>query len=72
MASLWTMALAVLQSTLPHGERLSVRFKTSRAMQLQSTLPHGERRPDEEASALIWTASIHAPARGATDLLRKE
>ena len=61
-----TLADSRLQSTLPHGERLYPILKSILAVVLQSTLPHGERRLRVENPAPGATASIHAPARGAT------
>ena len=57
---------SVLQSTLPHGERL-VRVEADwRPDKLQSTLPHGERLNEKGKPVHQLGASIHAPARGAT------
>ena len=56
----------LLQSTLPHGERPPSRRWKNAATMLQSTLPHGERPMQRSLHQRGSEASIHAPARGAT------
>ena len=57
----------MFQSTLPQGERHSVKAQAAFHQVFQSTLPQGERRVK---TTDIFTGfefvSIHAPARGAT------
>ncbi len=61
-----TMPSALLQSTLPHGERPFSCRPPGTSTLLQSTLPHGERRAVRSGTHAPGAASIHAPARGAT------
>ena len=56
-----------LQSTLPHGERHRSAMPLRACKRLQSTLPHGERPMAQQEQARQQLASIHAPARGATN-----
>ena len=56
----------MLQSTLPHGERPDFVAKCAGFAELQSTLPHGERQLMDALRSEGLAASIHAPARGAT------
>ena len=62
----WMVIWGALQSTLPHGERLSRPTKWPALSKLQSTLPHGERHGVHVIWDALTSASIHAPARGAT------
>ena len=58
------------QSTLPRGER---RFRESSFQadaEFQSTLPRGERLEQCRKTLVNGEISIHAPARGATELRR--
>ena len=57
------------QSTLPRGERLESRAITAEAEVFQSTLPRGERLGNGQHRSGI-SISIHAPAWGATPILR--
>ena len=54
------------QSTLPHGEPLTVGTGTIRDLPFQPTLPHGERLLTHDATLRAKIVSIHAPAWGAT------
>ncbi len=56
----------MLQSTLPHGERRWTTASCSASSMLQSTLPHGERPRRLGPAGSTQGASIHAPARRAT------
>ena len=56
------------QSTLPRGERHIGQFFAILGGKFQSTLPRGERRSAPYAPSGRCTISIHAPARGATQL----
>ena len=61
-------AMPTLQSTLPRGERLLDMDRESVYVLLQSTLPRGERRTLPDSFVSNSSASIHAPARGATSV----
>ena len=57
------------QSTLPRGERLFIAFNAAAFQLFQSTLPRGERPARAYFNICSSDISIHAPARGATDVL---
>ena len=61
-------AASLFQSTLPRGERLLCGANLKLVIQFQSTLPRGERRNTLLHLLLPLSISIHAPARGATQL----
>ena len=56
------------QSTLPRGERQKLLLSYVFAWQFQSTLPRGERHSRVSVVERWQEVSIHAPARGATQL----
>ena len=58
----------LFQSTLPRGERLTDKKQLYSLSQFQSTLPRGERLFSNSSRFRKSSISIHAPARGATDL----
>ena len=58
------------QSTLPRGERRERSQKKRTAQTFQSTLPRGERLLLLPCSVPPFSISIHAPARGATEIWR--
>ena len=57
------------QSTLPQGERRAGDNINEQDLAFQSTLPQGERRGDKYRPSQAQRISIHAPARGATDIV---
>ena len=58
------------QSTLPRGERLGMPIYAEAIEEIfQSTLPRGERQSIAYVFEAFASISIHAPARGATDLV---
>ena len=57
------------QSTLPRGERPGEVREVATLFKFQSTLPRGERQSTASASS-DTSISIHAPTRGATNLLQ--
>ena len=57
------------QSTHPHGVRRKTRLINKCGMPFQSTHPHGVRLYRIKRERLITRVSIHAPTRGATDLV---
>ena len=59
----------LFQSTLPRGERLIESDTVPFEISFQSTLPRGERRRLSVCLTASDYISIHAPARGATDML---
>ena len=56
------------QSTLPRGERPKYHVFYLDDRPFQSTLPRGERQLFKKDSVFSVAISIHAPARGATQL----
>ena len=66
---MFLLALAgKFQSTLPRGERREGFNIRSRHQIFQSTLPRGERLTGQVSFHCRYGISIHAPARGATDV----
>ena len=64
------LRLHVFQSTLPRGERRKQVEDLKTDQKFQSTLPRGERHYMQVLPSVNRHISIHAPARGATVLLR--
>ncbi len=58
----------MFQSTPPHGGRHRYLLIRSRACKFQSTPPHGGRPLQSNSAVPLKCVSIHAPARGATEL----
>ena len=59
------------QSTRPRGARPEIRRFMGDINLFQSTRPRGARPHDADGFTISWTVSIHAPARGATKVIRK-
>ena len=59
----------MFQFTLPRGERLTLSFSSEVLGRFQFTLPRGERQVRDLAYTQLQQVSIHAPARGATEVL---
>ena len=62
----------MFQSTLPRGERPTQAAIRAGYSAFQSTLPRGERRRGQCGQRLLRHVSIHAPARGATNVTARE
>ena len=58
----------LFQSTPPHGERRGIDLLNWVKSWFQSTPPHGERHPSVRGCEVSGLVSIHAPARGATQI----
>ncbi len=64
------IAMDQFQSTLPRGERReTILAQSILDIQFQSTLPRGERPNDNPHINPEYQISIHAPARGATEVI---
>ena len=61
----------LFQSTLPRGERQRPAIFNANTCPFQSTLPRGERRLSSEHVRTSKLISIHAPARGATEIFTR-
>ena len=64
--------ITLFQSTLPQGERPFGIITLLGFFEFQSTLPQGERQILYLLRFFDCTVSIHAPARGATEFLKRK